>query len=238
MSTTVATQIQAINSTIRELELRYGRPPDSVALLAVSKTKPVADIRSAVSAGQFRFGENYVNEALDKIITLRNEISDDQVLEWHHIGAIQSRKSRDIALHFNWAHGVDRLKVAQRLSRERELAQLPPLNVCVQVALDDEPGKAGAKPSMLTELADAIAELPGLKLRGLMSIPAPRSEFSAQRAVFAELKKLFDLLSEQHPGIDTLSCGMSADLEAAIAEGATLVRIGTAIFGAREARIQ
>ena len=234
MTSRIDEHLQGVLSTIHQHEKQYSRPPGSVTLLAVSKTKPVAAIETAIAAGQRRFGENYVDEALRKIEALGHATDDGEALEWHFIGAIQSRKARDIATHFDWAHGVDRMKVAEKLSNARMDTDLPPLNICLQIALDDEPGKAGIAPEALTELATAVVALPGLKLRGLMAIPAPRTELKEQREVFARLSCLLHTLARQHPDMDTLSCGMSGDLEAAIAEGATIVRVGTAIFGARE----
>ncbi len=238
---TIQQGLEAVRTAIQQHEKTYGRTPGTTQLLAVSKTKPIAAIREAIEAGQRKFGENYVDEGVGKIQEIGRHVPDGSGLEWHFIGAIQSRKARDIALHFDWAHGVDRLKVAERLSRTRIEANLAPLNICLQVNLDDEPGKAGVPVAELPELANVIAPLPGLHLRGLMAIPAPRKELVEQRAVFARLARLREALAEAHPdlgasGVDSLSCGMSADLEAAVAEGATIVRIGTAIFGAREPR--
>lgn len=224
----IATAIQHIKDELRSQEHRYGREPGSVQLLAVSKRKPVSAIREAIDAGQRAFGENYVDEALEKI----NAIPDKDI-HWHFIGAIQSRKCTDIARHFHWAHGVDRLKVATRLSSARP-AELPPLNVCLQVNLDDEPGKAGVSIEQLPELAQQCASLPGICIRGLMAIPAPRTQLDEQRAVFARLSQALSDLQSQWPEMDTLSMGMSADMEAAVAQGATIVRIGTALFGTRE----
>ena len=234
---TIQQRLETVQAAIRQHEQAYGRVPGATHLLAVSKTKPIAAIREAIEAGQRKFGENYVDEGVGKIQDIGHTAPDGSRLDWHFIGAIQSRKARDIALHFDWAHSVDRLKVAERLSRTRVEANLPPLNVCLQVALDDEPGKAGVTPDDLTALAGAVASLPGLHVRGLMAIPAPRDELTEQRAVFARLAALLkSLTTGDTGGMDTLSCGMSGDLEAAVAEGATLVRVGTAIFGAREPR--
>lgn len=233
MNSGISARLHQVTQSIRDFEARYGRELGSVELLAVSKTKPVAAIREAMDAGQLSFGENYVAEGLEKIQQIGHNTADGSALTWHFIGAIQSRKTRDIANHFDWAHGVDRLKVATRLSQARIDAEKPPLNVCLQVALDDEAGKAGIDAAALPELAQAVAQLPGLHLRGLMAIPAPRQQFSEQREVFARLAKLFKSLRDEHPQLDTLSCGMSGDLEAAVAEGASIVRVGTAIFGAR-----
>ncbi|GBL57934.1 hypothetical protein PCLA_08r0426 [Pseudomonas citronellolis] len=191
----------------------------------MSKTKPAADIREAHAAGLDDFGENYLQEALGKQVELA-----DLALTWHFIGPIQSNKTRPIAEHFHWVHSVDRLKVAERLSAQRP-ADLPPLNVCLQVNVSGEDSKSGCAPGELPALARAVAALPNLKLRGLMAIPEPTEDVAAQRAAFARLR---ELLSALNLGLDTLSMGMSHDLEAAVAEGATWVRIGTALFGARD----
>ena len=217
-----------VRSEISECESRYERKQGSVELLAVSKKKPVSAIREAIAAGQLAFGENYVDEGVAKI----QEIS-DQSLRWHYIGAIQSRKTAQIAEHFHWAHGVDRLKVAKRLAEQRPQG-MPALNICLQVNLDNEPSKAGVMLEQLPELAAQCAGLEGIRLRGLMAIPAPRQILEEQRAILAELRLALEALTEAHPEMDTLSMGMSGDMQAAIAEGATIVRVGTAIFGARD----
>jgi len=206
-----------------------GRAPDAVALLAVSKTRPAEDLRTAFGVGQRDFGENYLQEALEK----QAQLSDLPIV-WHFIGPLQSNKSRAVAEHFDWMHTVDRLKIAQRLSDQRPAA-LAPLNICLQVNIDAEDSKSGATPAELPALAAAVAELPNLRLRGLMAIPAPRSDVAEQRQPFEQLAALLQQLREQLPGqpLDTLSMGMSGDMEAAIAGGATVVRIGTDIFGAR-----
>ena len=222
---TIAENIAKVRERIREAEQACGRPSGSVALLAVSKTKPAADIREAHAAGLDDFGENYLQEALGKQVELA-----DLALTWHFIGPIQSNKTRPIAEHFHWVHSVDRLKVAERLSAQRP-AHLPPLNVCPQVNVSGEASKSGCAPEELPALARAVAALPNLKLRGLMAIPEPTEDVAAQRAAFARLR---ELLTALNLGLDTLSMGMSHDLEAAIAEGATWVRIGTALFGARD----
>lgn len=229
----VPAALARVRDDIARLEADYGRAPGSVALLAVGKTKPVDDLAAAIQAGQRRFGENYVDEALGKIATLGHTAPDGSALEWHFIGAIQSRKCSDIADHFDWAHGVDRMKTATRLSQRIVDNGRSPLSVCVQVNSDEEASKAGVALDELDALADEVAALPGLVLRGLMAIPAPRESLAEQRAVFATLHERFAELARRHASIDTLSCGMSGDLEAAIAEGATMVRIGTAVFGAR-----
>lgn len=203
------------------------RDPDSVLLLAVSKRKPAGDIRRARGLGQRDFGENYLQEAQQKMSELQ-----DLDICWHFIGAIQSNKTRDIAAAFDWAHCVDRIKIARRLSEQRPPG-LAPLNVCIQVNLDHEASKAGIDLDQLPELAKAIYELPGIKLRGLMTIPAPREDYDEQRAAFARLAAAKVSLEQQGISCDTLSMGMTQDMDAAIAEGSTLVRIGTAIFGER-----
>jgi PLP dependent protein len=203
------------------------RDPDSVLLLAVSKKKPAADIRRAYRSGQRAFGENYLQEALQKIQEL-----EDLDISWHFIGAIQSNKTRSIAESFDWAHCIDRAKVARRLSDQRP-AQLAPLNVCIQVNIDHEASKAGIDLAELPDLAREIDPLPGIRLRGLMSIPAPREDPAQQREAFARLAEALQSLRQQGIDCDTLSMGMTGDMEAAIAEGSTLVRIGTAIFGER-----
>ena len=202
-----------------------GREPATVGLLAVSKTQPAAAIRDAFAAGLRDFGENYLQEALEKQAALT-----DLPLIWHFIGPIQSNKTRPIAEHFDWVHSVDRLKIAQRLSDQRP-AHLPALNICLQVNVSGEDSKSGCSPEELTALARAVVALPNLRLRGLMAIPEPTDDVAAQHAAFARLRQLRDELALN---LDTLSMGMSHDLEAAIAEGATWVRIGTALFGARD----
>ena len=203
------------------------RDPESVLLLAVSKKKPVEDIRIAYAAGQRAFGENYLQEAMQKIGALA-----ELDISWHFIGAIQSNKTRDIAACFDWAHCIDRVKIARRLGSQRP-AEMPPLNVCIQVNLDEESSKAGVELDAVPELAGEIANLPGIRLRGLMTIPAPRTDVGEQRAAFARLAQMLAELKQRGIDCDTLSMGMTGDMEAAIAEGSTLVRIGTAIFGER-----
>ncbi|HEY4371436.1 MAG TPA: YggS family pyridoxal phosphate-dependent enzyme [Burkholderiales bacterium] len=205
-----------------------GRDPASVRLLAVSKTFPAAAVRAAHAAGQLAFGESYVQEAAEKIMELA-----DLPLEWHYIGPLQSNKTRQVAESFAWVHAVDRLKIAERLSAQRAV-DLPPLNLCVQVNISGEDSKAGVAPARALELARGIAMLPRVRLRGLMAIPEPLEGFEAQRAPFRRLRELLDELQAAGLDCDTLSMGMSADMEAAIAEGATMVRIGTALFGHRD----
>jgi pyridoxal phosphate enzyme (YggS family) len=207
---------------------RAGRAPDSVRLLAVSKTFPAEAVAAAHAAGQTAFGENYVQEGVAKVQALSH-----LPLEWHFIGPIQSNKTRPIAEHFAWVHGIDRLKIAERLAAQRP-AGLPDLQVCIQVNISGESSKSGLESAALLSLAREVAALPRLKLRGLMTIPQPADTLEAQRAPFRELRLLMEQLNAEGLGCDTLSMGMSADMEAAILEGATLVRIGTAIFGQRE----
>lgn len=205
----------------------HHRRPQSVELLAVSKSQPAADIRAAYVAGQRRFGESYLQEALRKMAEL-----DELAIEWHFIGRVQSNKTRAIAGAFDWVHGIDRLKTAQRLSDQRP-EHRPPLNVCLQVNFGGETTKAGIGRHRLTELARAVSVLPRLRLRGLMALPEPATDPAAQRARFREVADAAERLRKAGIAIDTLSMGMSHDLEAAIAEGATMVRIGTAVFGER-----
>lgn len=225
--TSISEQLQAILARIAEAARLAGRSPDAVSLLAVSKTHSPDRIREAFSAGQTRFGENYVQEALDKMAALS-----DLPLEWHFIGPIQSNKTRLIATHFDWVHGVDRLKIAQRLNEARP-PHLPPLDVCIQVNVSGEASKSGCQPAELPALAKAIAGLPHLRLRGLMTIPEPTSDIALQHQRFRMLRTLCEALQHEGLALDTLSMGMSSDFPAAIAEGATIVRIGTAIFGER-----
>jgi len=227
--TNIAVQLELTRSRIADAERNAQRPPNSVTLLAVSKTCPAEAVRTAYVAGQRAFGENYVQEALDKIAALSDL---REQLEWHFIGPLQSNKTRGVAEHFDWVHSVDRLKIAQRLSEQRP-AHLPPLNVCLQVNISDEASKSGATPAQVSELAHAIAALPRLRLRGLMAIPEPAATLAEQRIPHRQLADLLKTLRSDGLDLDTLSAGMSADLEAAVLEGATLVRIGTAIFGAR-----
>lgn len=214
-----------VERRIREAEMRFGRPPGSVQLLPVSKTRPAADIAQLARAGYRAFGESYLQEALGK----QKELAG---LEWHFIGPIQSNKTQPIAQYFDWAHSVDREKIARRLSAQRP-DSLPPLNICLQVNISGEATKSGIDLDQLPVLAASVAGLPGLHLRGLMAIPARESDFERQRAAFRHLRVAFDTLNTDDLALDTLSMGMSGDLEAAIAEGATLVRVGSDIFGPR-----
>jgi pyridoxal phosphate enzyme (YggS family) len=228
---TIAHKLQAVDETIHAASKAAGRPQQSVRLLAVSKTFPAEAVLEAVSAGQRAFGENYLQEALDKIAAVAGALPTEQV-EWHFIGPIQSNKTRPIAASFAWVHTVERLKIAQRLSEQRP-AGMAPLNICIQVNISGEASKSGATPEELPELARQVAQLPNLKLRGLMAIPEPETDVAKQRAAFARLRALFDQLRADGIELDTLSMGMSADMAAAIAEGATIVRVGSAIFGSR-----
>ena len=202
---------------------------EDVTLLAVSKTFGPGAVREAHAAGQVAFGENYVQEALQKMADLA-----DLPLQWHCIGPLQSNKTRPVAEHFDWVHTVDRLKIAERLAAQRP-PERPPLNVCIQVNVDGGPTKAGVAPAEALALARAVAALPGLRLRGIMTIPEPAADFIAARALHAGARAVFDQLNGAGLALDTLSMGMSADLEAAVAEGSTLVRVGSAIFGGRPA---
>ena len=224
---TIAHCLAAVRGRIHAAERACGRPQGSVALLAVSKAQPAAALREAAAAGQRAFGENYLQEALAKQAELT-----DLALEWHFIGPIQANKAKSIAEHFDWVHSVDRLRVAKRLSDLRPPGQ-PPLQICLQVNVSGEASKSGVAPAELPALAEAVAGLPRLCLRGLMAIPAPEHDPGRQRAAFAELRRLSDELRGRGHALDTLSMGMSADLEAAVTEGSTLVRIGTAVFGER-----
>ncbi len=225
--TAILSNLQAIRLAIMRAAEDANRNPSGVHLLAVSKTFPAAAVREAYVAGQFAFGENYVQEALQKIAELS-----DLPLEWHFIGPLQSNKTRVIAENFAWVHSVSNIKVAQRLSAQRP-PHLPELNVCLQVNISGEASKSGAEPAELMQLASEVAQLPRIKLRGLMAIPAPTEEPELQREPFAKMKRLLNELNNQGVSMDTLSMGMSHDFASAIQEGSTIIRIGTAIFGAR-----
>jgi pyridoxal phosphate enzyme (YggS family) len=237
--TTISTNLQAVNARIAAACVAAGRDPATIGLLAVSKTWPAAFVREAFAAGQHAYGESYVQEAVPKQTILA-----DLDLEWHFIGPLQSNKTRPVAEHFAWAHSVERLKIAERLSDQRP-AQLPPLNVCVQVNVSGEASKSGCMPGEASALCHAVAALPRLRLRGLMAIPEPglgieeNSALAASltRRRFAQVRELRDALVAEGLELDTLSMGMSHDLEAAIQEGATIVRVGTAIFGERHTTI-
>jgi pyridoxal phosphate enzyme (YggS family) len=226
--TTIALTLQAVRERIDRAAHAAGRSAAAVSLLAVSKTFPESYIEDAFSAGQRAFGESYAQEGVKKITSLRQ-----LGLDWHFIGPIQSNKTSVIAEYFAWVHSVDRARIANRLAAARP-ASLPPLNVCIQVNVSGEGSKSGVAPGEERALARAISELPGLRLRGLMAIPEPTSDAGLQRGRFALLRELKDGLVAEGHALDTLSMGMSDDLEAAIAEGATIVRVGTAIFGGRE----
>lgn len=228
--TTIAERVQAIQSNIAEAVRLAGRSAGDVRLLAVSKAQSHDRVREAFEAGQRCFGENYLQEALDKMTALA-----DLPIEWHFIGPIQSNKTRLIAEHFDWVHGVDRLKVAERLSEARPPQRLP-LNICIQVNVSGEASKSGCAPDEVAELATAVACLPRLKLRGLMAIPEPTDDSALQHRQFRMLSRLLDELRQRGLSLDTLSMGMSHDYPVAIEDGATIVRIGTAIFGARQLR--
>jgi hypothetical protein len=219
--------LQAVRQRIARAAAAAGRDPRGVTLLAVSKTHPAALVERAAAAGQRAFGENYVQEAVEKMDALVAKS-----IIWHFIGPLQSNKTRLAAARFDWVHSVESEKIARRLSDQRP-AGMAPLNVLIQVNVSGESSKSGVAPAEVLSLASAISKLPRLKLRGLMAIPEPTRDAALQRSRFHELKRLLEQMQQQHPGLDTLSMGMSDDMEAAIAEGATLVRIGTAIFGAR-----
>ncbi len=220
-------RLHAVRARIAGAVAAAGRDAAGVCLLAVSKTFDATAVRELAACGQREFGENYLQEALEKQAALR-----DLPLVWHFIGPIQSNKTRAIAEAFSWVHSVDRLKIAERLSAQRP-AGLPPLQVCIEVNVSGEASKGGVTAAELPALADAMATLPNLQLRGLMAIPAPAPEVARQRAAFRQVREAFDALRARGHTLDTLSMGMSADLEAAILEGATIVRVGTALFGER-----
>jgi len=230
----IANKLQQVHERVARACAQAGRPVQSVTLLAVSKTFGADAVREAVAAGEHRFGENYVAEGVDKIAALTGlRTPAGTALEWHLIGPLQSNKTRVVAEHFDWVHSVDRLKIAQRLAEQRP-AHLAPLQVCLQVNISGEASKSGLRPDEVPEVARAVAALPRLVLRGLMAIPEPAAGFEAQRVPHRALQELLTALrSAGLTTMGTLSMGMSADLEAAVAEGATIVRVGSAIFGAR-----
>ncbi len=228
--TLISANMQAVNARIRRVAEAAGRDPARIKLLAVSKTWPASAVREALEAGQRAFGENYVQEGVEKIEALATCAVPD--LEWHFIGPLQSNKTSLVARYFDWVHGIERMKIAERLSAQRDV-HLPALNVCIQVNISGEDSKSGVAPEAAAELAHAVATLPRLRLRGLMAIPEPTDDVVTQHARFASLRRLCDELVAGGLALDTLSMGMSHDLEAAVAEGATLVRVGTAIFGER-----
>ena len=230
--TSIKQNINQITLQIENSVQKCGRRPDSVQLLAVSKTKPIKLLEQAISVGQRSFGENYVQEGVEKVQYFQKNHSDTP-LDWHFIGPIQSNKTRPIAEHFDWVHSVDRLKIAQRLNEQRPV-ELGELNVLIQVNISSEQSKSGTTSNDVMALAAAINEMPNLTLRGLMSIPANVSNYDEQLAAFTQLASIQNQLRAQYPQVDTLSMGMSGDMDAAIEAGSTMVRIGTAIFGARD----
>jgi PLP dependent protein len=226
--TSITARLQAIFMQVEAAARAAGRDPGQVRVLAVSKTFPPEAVREAFRAGQHAFGENYVQEATEKILALR-----DLPIEWHYVGPMQSNKTRAIAEHFSWVHSIDRLKIAQRLSAARP-STLPPLDACIQVNVSGEGSKSGVAPAQAAALAPEVARLPGLRLRGLMAIPEPTRDLALQRTRFASLRELKEQIARDGLALDTLSMGMTDDLAAAIAEGATIVRLGRAIFGERK----
>lgn len=227
----IAHNLAQVRDKISAAATRCGRAPEEVTLLAVSKTKPASAIAEAIAAGHRAFGENYVQEGVDKIRYFQELGNSD--LQWHFIGPLQSNKSRLVAEHFDWCHTLDRLRIATRLNEQRP-AELTPLNVLIQINISDENSKSGIALNELDTLAAEVAALPGLTLRGLMAIPAPESSYERQFAVAQQMAVAFEALKARYSTVDTLSLGMSDDMEAAIAAGSTMVRIGTAIFGARD----
>lgn len=228
--TTIADRLADAHQRIAQAAQNSSRDSKDIQLLAVSKTKPISQIVAAYDAGQRLFGENYVQEGEEKVKALRESHGD---IEWHFIGPLQSNKSKSIAEHFDWMHTLSREKIARRLSEQRP-EDLPPLQVCIQVNISQEESKSGVSPEEIAPLADAISALPKLTLRGLMAIPTATSDESVQLAEFRQMQTLFKQLQQSYPAIDTLSMGMSQDLELAIASGSTMVRIGSAIFGERD----
>lgn len=228
---TIEQNLQAVRDSIAQAAADAQRAPADVTLLAVSKTFGADAVLAAMRAGQAAFGENYLQEALDKIAFVK-EAAPQQAPAWHFIGPIQSNKTRPIAEHFDWVHTVEREKIAARLSEQRP-AGLPDLNICLQVNISGEASKSGVTPAELPALARAVAQLPRLRLRGLMAIPEPETDLALQRLAFAQLRALYEQLKAEGLALDTLSMGMSADLRAAVLEGATIVRVGSAIFGSR-----
>ena len=229
--TTIEDNLQLVRERLSRACAAAGRDVNTVTLLAVSKTFGPDDVVAAVAAGQRAFGENYIQEGVEKVLALQ-ALLPGQALAWHCIGPVQSNKTRLVATHFDWLHSVDRLKIAQRLSEQRPVER-PPLQVCLQVNVDGGANKAGVSPDELAELAQAVSRLPRLRLRGLMAIPEPSDDVGIQRAAFRRLRELLEDLRALGLDLDTLSMGMSDDLEAAVAEGSTLVRVGRAVFGHR-----
>ena len=228
---TIEQNLQAVRRNMEAAAFEAGRAPQSVQLLAVSKTFGLDAVLEAVRAGQTVFGENYLQEALDKMAAVAARVP-EAALQWHFIGPIQSNKTRPIAEHFDWVHTIEREKIAQRLSQQRP-SVMAPLNICLQVNISGEASKSGVAPGALRELAQQVALLPNLRLRGLMALPEPAAEFEQQRVAFRQLRLLYEELQEDGLALDTLSMGMSGDMRAAIFEGATMVRVGSAIFGSR-----
>lgn len=227
--TSIEHNLLQVRARIAAAAARCGRAPEEITLLAVSKTKPVSAVAEAIAAGQQAFGENYVQEGVEKVA----ELAAHPDLQWHFIGPLQSNKSRLVAENFAWCHTVDRQRIAQRLNDQRPDA-LPPLNVLIQVNISDENSKSGIMLEAIPELAQQIAAMPRLRLRGLMAIPAPEADYDRQLAVCQQMASAFHALKQDYPEVDTLSLGMSDDMDAAIAAGSTMVRIGTAVFGARD----
>ncbi len=236
MNFSIADQLQNVRKRIQKATIAAEREENSVHLLAVSKKKPAEQVVALFHQGQIDFGENYLNEALEKQLEVKKLLGDstEESLVWHFIGPIQSNKTRPIAEHFPWVHSVDRLKIAQRLNDQRP-ASLPPLNICIQVNIDEEETKSGILLSELADIAQSIASLPKLQLRGLMCIPKAEQSEEQLCAAFMKMKVALEELKENYPKVDTLSMGMSADIEQAIACGSTMVRVGTALFGERVA---
>lgn len=229
----VQQNLQAIKHKIQTAALSCERDPESIQLIAVSKTKPVTLIEQAIEAGQYQFGENYVQEGVTKVQYFQDKQKQDIPLVWHFIGPLQSNKTKLVAEHFDWIHTIDRLKIAQRLNEQRPTEKAK-LNILIQINISDEASKSGIQANELPSLAAEIAQLPHLQLRGLMAIPAVETNPANQLAVFEKMNQLFIDLQTQYPHIDTLSMGMSDDMESAIKAGSTMVRIGSAIFGARD----
>ncbi|RJG40026.1 YggS family pyridoxal phosphate-dependent enzyme [Motilimonas pumila] len=230
---TISQQLIAVKSQITLAASQAEREHDQIKLLAVSKTKPAADVKAAYQAGQRQFGENYVQEGVDKILALASDPDIIEPVEWHFIGPLQSNKTRLVAEHFDWVQSIDRDKIAQRLNDQRP-AELPPLNVCLQVNISGEATKSGTTLSQVVDLASQVNTLPRLKLRGIMAIPAKTSDQTALNNSFQQLHQLYLQLQRNYPSMDTLSMGMTGDMQAAILAGSTMVRVGTAIFGARD----
>ena len=229
---TVQDNLLNIKNEIKKIAKECGRDPNTIQLIAVSKTKPVEQIMEAINAGQLAFGENYVQEGIEKIQYFKKNMPNNDLI-WHFIGPLQSNKSKLVAEHFDWMHTIDRLKIAQRLSDQRP-NHMAKLNVLIQVNISQEASKSGVKPEEVTELVKQIVALPNLNLRGLMAIPEIENDYDKQLNVFTKMQQLLYSLQKDYPFMDTLSMGMSGDMPAAISAGSTMVRIGTAIFGARQ----